>query len=385
MENHFQALDTTGNSPIHRWVRKDRELGSLEVHPLSRAYMWACLLTFMPMLALATADWLMNTEAQRAQVWPFFADFPVAFMFLVSFPTLLVFCLDDNRRLVAALSKLESDGIVKFGRAEGALWVRNWNAHFRKINVWALAGAIAIGAAVALANLGIYSDKSLGYWITRGDTLLPIGYLFVLNCFVFYMVTPFFVFRSVAISRMLQDLVAKADIDVLPLHPDKSGGLRPIGRMGIRYQFLLTAFGLNVVLLAFFSFKMLPEAHTLHWAVIAAGVAYLICGPAVFIGPLVPFRTAMLKGKQELMDEITEGMKREFPRIRSRLKTGESTAGDHESVERLQHMGSLIEALPVWPFDRETLKQFVTAYLLPVLGALGFSQLEEVLNLLGLG
>ena len=39
-------------------------------------------------------------------------------------------------------------------------------------------------------------------------------------------------------------------------------------------------------------------------------------------------------------------------------------------VDRLRKLGTVINELPVWPFDLGTLRQFLSAYVTPALGAI---------------
>jgi hypothetical protein len=105
---------------------------------------------------------------------------------------------------------------------------------------------------------------------------------------------------------------------------------------------------------------------------IAAGVAYVILGPLVFIGPLLPFRAAMLRTKTELMSEVAQRLRIELQRLRKQLASGPITKEDEKLIDRLRKIGAVFNELPVWPFDAGTLRKFLTAYVIPVLGAIGF-------------
>ena len=167
--------------------------------------------------------------------------------------------------------------------------------------------------------------------------------------------------------------MAHAEIRTLPFHPDNSAGLRPVGHLGLRNQYALTVYGVNLVLLIWVSFRYLNVPSSLYGLIVAAGAAYVILGPLVFIGPLLPFRAAMLRTKTEPMSEVAQRLRIELQRLRKQLPSGQITKEDLELIDRLRKLGAVFNELPVWPFDAGTLRKFLTAYVIPILGAAGLS------------
>jgi hypothetical protein len=106
-----------------------------------------------------------------------------------------------------------------------------------------------------------------------------------------------FALRSIVLSLYLLQLMEGATFRMLPFHPDKCGGLQPVGRLGLRNQYTLSILGVNVVLLLMTS-RHLHWDRSLHDLIWAASIAYLILGQSVFIGPLLPFRAGMVRAKR---------------------------------------------------------------------------------------
>jgi hypothetical protein len=46
----------------------------------------------------------------------------------------------------------------------------------------------------------------------------------------------------------------------------------------------------------------------------------------------------------------------------------------------LRKIGAVIDELPVWPFDAGILRKFLTAYITPLLSAVGYPVLKIVLD-----
>jgi hypothetical protein len=165
---------------------------------------------------------------------------------------------------------------------------------------------------------------------------------------------------------------------MLPFHPDRSGGLRPVGHLGLRNQYGLTVCGVNVVTLFYISLHNLNVPTSLSGLMITAALAYIAVGPLVFMGPLLPFRVGMLRMKTELMSEVAQRLRVELERLRHQLAAGPITKEDEELIDRLRKVGVMIDGLPVWPFDTGTLRKFLTAYIIPLVGAVGVKPLLSV-------
>jgi len=62
------------------------------------------------------------------------------------------------------------------------------------------------------------------------------------------------------------------------------------------------------------------------------------------------------------------------------LPSGPIYEKDEKLVERLRKIGAVIDELPVWPFDASTLRKFLTAYVIPLIGGVGYPILKAILN-----
>ena len=300
-------VDTTRGSLLHRLApssRYHRATPSLSL--ISSAYLLAVTATYVPLVVAAWLSPLPLLEAEGALKLPFLRDWNVAFMFLVSFPTLMALTLSDQQALGRSLRRVQDDGVVSIDagneyRSDQAL---GGGVSTRQPLGQGL-GAL-VGVALAVANYRTYVQEPVGFWIANGGTLLPVGYVYLACIWMFYTLIPVYVLRSLAISFLMRDVVAHAQLRILPLHPDHCGGLRPVGRLGLRNQYGLSVFGVNVVLLAAVSTIYLTMPSSLYYMIAAASVAYVFVGPIVFMGPLLAFRGGMLRTKTELMSEVAQ-------------------------------------------------------------------------------
>lgn len=367
------ALDTTAGSILHRLAGYH-----LPVRPkfpsVTVIYLVAVAATYVPLLLAAWLSPLPIAALTPTLRLPFLYDWNVAFMFVVSFPLLLVLTITDQHTLAASLRQVQMDGTVSVPDDSAASLSSIWRKKFRSVNIGAQVFGIGIGGVVAFLNYIAYGPNSdTRYWTAAGDRMLPAGLVFLFCIFLFYWLVSIYVLRSLATSLFLKDLVAHAEIRTLPFHPDNSAGLRPVGHLGLRNQYALTVYGVNLVLLIWISFRYLNVPSSLYGLIVAAGAAYVILGPLVFIGPLLPFRAAMLRTKTEPMSEVAQRLRIELQRLRKQLPSGQITKEDLELIDRLRKLGAVFNELPVWPFDAGTLRKFLTAYVIPILGAAGLS------------
>ena len=354
------VVDTTRGSVLHAWARAGGRRESL-----LRTYVASVLVTYVPLAIAAMLGPLPVLPSPGGPRLPFLADWNVAFMLLVSFPAMMMSIVTDQRELASALRRVQLDGVMVLSRERASQVVAAWAPRWPVINAAGYAVGAALGAAISYLNFQTFSNPAVGYWIAADSRLVLPGYFFLACVFVFYALIPVCVFRTLAISLFLRDAVAHASLRMMPFHPDRCGGLRPVGRLGLRNQWLLTILGLNIVTLGLMVLYL--EMHgSIEVMPIAASIAYLIVGPAVFVAPLLPFRNGMLRTKAELMAEVSERLRIELQRLRKQLPAGVITKEDEELIERLRKIGTIIDQLPVWPFDAGTLKGVVTAYAVPI-------------------
>jgi hypothetical protein len=374
------VLDTSAGSIIHSRFRYLNRVGPAGTFAVARAYVAAVALTYLPLLIAAILSPLSIVVPTAGHRLPFLYDWNVCFMFLVSFPCIIVLTVTDQDVLARALGAVQSDGTITISREDEKQLSVRWHRLFKMTNVAGQSLGIVVGAIVAYFNYRVYTPAPVGFWIAQEGRLMPVGFVFLYCIFLFYALIPVYVLRTVAISLLLRDIVAHAKLHLLPLHPDRCGGLRPVGRLGLRNQYALTVLGLNIVLLVAISRLYLDVPDSVNGLIVAAVIAYIVLGPVVFMAPLLPFRGGMLRTKSQLMSEVAQRLRVELDRLRAQLPSGSISEKDEKLVERLRKIGAVIDELPVWPFDAGTLRKFLTAYVIPLISGVGYPILKVVLN-----
>ena len=376
----MMALDTTAGSIIHSRFRKLDGLAPGATFTVVRAYITAVALTYLPLSIAAILSPLSIVVPTAGHRLPFLYDWNVGFMCLVSFPCLAILTVTDQYVLARALRTVQSDGTITISQEDEKRLSVRWHRLFQITNVAGQSLGIVVGMIVAYFNFAVYAPARVGFWIAQDGRLMPVGFVFLYCIFLFYALIPVYVVRNVTISLLLRDIVSHANLHLLPLHPDKCGGLRPVGRLGLRNQYALTILGFNILLLVAISRLYLDVPDSVNGLIVAAVIAYVILGPVVFMAPLLPFRGGMLKTKSQLMSEVAQRLRMELDHLRTQLPSGPIYEKDEKLVERLRKIGAVIDELPVWPFDASTLRKFLTAYVIPLIGGVGYPILKAILN-----
>jgi hypothetical protein len=376
----IERIDSTRRSIVHTAFLRPavREGTGPAVRPrLALACICSLLVTYV-ILAIAAWATLPTLTQQRGYLKvPFLRDWNVMFLFFVTMPALVMYLVNDQCVFTTALGRTVREDIVALPPSDAATLSERWTTRFERVNVLAQIAGAVIGALVAWANYRVYASEEVGYWIVTGGRLSGAGVVFLWATFLFFALTTIYVIRSIAIATFLRDVLQRASIQIVPFHPDGCGGLRPVGAIGLNNQYLLSIYGLNVISLVLVS-EPLTQPGGLRVLFVLAGVLYSIIGPVVFVAPLMPFRARMLMVKIELMNEVAQRLRFELARVRLKLRSDEITREDEELIERLRKIGSVVEDLPVWPFDARTVRKFMTAYIAPLVGTLGISIIRNV-------
>lgn len=381
-------IETTGRSLPHMISRHclAHRSGSPIWLGLS-AYLAAACVTIVPLYTTALLDLPTLTTPSGSLKLPFLWDWNVHFMFAISLPLMTAFTVTDQLILIRALRKIIK-GRVLLLLAGVQEVVDLWNRRFQRINVLTQAIGVIVGIIVACWNHATYVPPDVGYWAAKDWHFTVTGWVYLFCVGLFYWIVSVFVLRTIAISVFLWAIMNHARTRLVPFHPDRCGGIRPMGTLGLRNEYVLSLVGINLLVLWVVYHRALTTMpSSIDSLVIVAAIAYIVLGPIVFLMPMFPFREAMHLNRDELMNEVAERLRSELDTVRSKLRGEQAFAKNEEAIERLTKLGTLCEKLPVWPFDAHTLKKFAVAYLVPlvttpVIGLINNLSLSRILSLL---
>lgn len=355
---------TTRASPLHRWAGFDGRIWPRAVV----IYVTTVVLTYGAMFTAALASHVLVATTPGLKL-PFLQDWNIAFTFLVSVPIIVLLLVSDQHVLQSALHRIQDSGVVVLPAQRAHAIARKWSDLFRRDNLYAQILILVASALASALTLRLYVVTDAGFWAAPDGHLRLVGVVYCYCITVLYFVIAFYCFRCIRHAYFLRDLVRQATINVRPFHQDGCGGLQPIGAVALRNQYTLTVLGLNIVCVAAVNYTSLATPDAERQIMILVGIAvllYLALGPVVFMAPLLPFRARMRETKLQLLEEVGDRLRTEFERVRASLRTQAISEPDLEILERLKKLMTMVEQVPVWPFDARTLRRFGSAYVLPV-------------------
>lgn len=348
--------DTVQCSFIHWAVRYDGRHWGRNV-----AVYLACVACTYGLMTLAALAAHLPPNVRPAL--SIFNDWAVVFAFGVSFPAIAFFVASDQQALDVAMKRVWTAGVVTTTQERVEDFRKQWTARFRTLNLWVqllgLAAAIPLSYFTALG----FSLAGAHTW-AQATTLNSCVYM--AGIALFYTLLMTYIVRGVAMAVLLKSVANEWTIVLSPLHPDGCGGLQPLGRIGLRNQYALTILGINIAILATMIYRINPA---LELVIVGPAMAvYLIFGPIIFLGPLLPFRRVMGELRRDLMQEIAAPLETRFDSLKMQARTlGAIGKEEVEALERLRAIGNIVGELPIWPFDARTMRVFATAYVIPVL------------------
>ena len=298
----------------------------------------------------------------------FLGDWNIMFMYLVTLPVLVILMLSERSAVASRIA-----GVIQLRQNSRAkpmvVFVDFWNNVYKIVNIMGQFASVAVAVAVVLANYKTaLMDNFNGWGVTQG-AINPSGWIYL--CWqlpLFYWIVGVYISQGLATVALLFSLTRNFEVAVSPFHHDNCCGLRAVARTGLRNQYLLAVVGMNLLALVAVNVRRgFPGTVPL---LIAGALAYLIFGPVVFIGPLLPFRKSMLSAKEEEQAKVATRLQQEYTRIVNALAERSMTKEDEEAIDRLEKLKALVNRIPVWPFDGRTVGRFFTAYIVPVLTGL---------------
>ena len=269
----------------------------------------------------------------------------------------------------SVVRKLEESGVLVPGekdvRDASRLLASRWPTYL----------SLALSAVMAILFFLMVLGTPPIWW---NSSLLTSG-LNVLLYIPIYFAAFSAIFRYVVTTRALGRLLRNVVLN--PLHPDRAGGLRPLGQYALKTTYPITLLGIAAVLFEYWMYLggEFSTSYVTHGVVIL----YFVLAPVVFFLPLWSAHGAMRQAKEELLLGISQQFNHDFSQAYMEVTASSRTLRDNvEKVEQLQKLHDLASAFPVWPFDAQTIRRFLVTVLSPLLALLITLLGEALTNLL---
>jgi hypothetical protein len=250
---------------------------------------------------------------------------------------------------------------------------------FQKKVVFYLIAAVSV--LYALSQLAAYQhwvpwQSAGGYLSLKPDLAYYRTLFWLLNFYTFL----FAIYNIVLTVIILRRLFRTRVIRILPLHPDKCGGLTSISQYTLRIAYGIASAGL--VISGAVVFALQTETLANSYPIILGMVAYIIFAPVLFFWPLGTAHTAMSEAKDAQLLELAQRFDEIYQRLKDDYTNDADFEKDWKKLENTKKIYGIAQDFPIWPFDTTSLQRFfavVTAPLLPALVSIGIDMLTTYL------
>ncbi|MHC4556126.1 MAG: hypothetical protein ACYS80_02355 [Planctomycetota bacterium] len=367
----FHKLDICGWSVFHYlFTRPPIQKGTFLRTYLIPWFITAFLLYGIPLIVvwIKVPNVLFSDPDSGLNVG-FLADWSLMFGFLVTLPMLVIFILSERSMVPRRIAGIVSERAIYRGK-NSSDFVSLWNKRYKIVNVFGQLGGLLVAFLASLANYKfLYITEGLTVWGGGGNKVNVAGWVFLFwQVPLFYWLGSIYISQGVATIFLLFSITRNFEVKIWPFHYDNCCGLKAVGYIGMRNQYLLAVAGLNLLALLAVNLKR-GDPRTIPLLVMCF-VGYITLGPVIFIGPLLAFRKIMLLAKQAEQQKVATKLQQEYTRIMNELDNGLIAKEDEEIIDRLQKLKDLVNRIPVWPFDISTMRRFLTVYIFPLLTGL---------------
>ncbi|MBU7046363.1 MAG: hypothetical protein HXS54_07980 [Theionarchaea archaeon] len=184
-----------------------------------------------------------------------------------------------------------------------------------------------------------------------------------------YFVLIIILYKSILLIHFLRKLNKAFDFQVNPLHPDKSGGLKPLGDFCIAINYILFIFFIAII--AFYAF---PQSEELSSVMYFGLPSYIFFATFLFVYPLWPVHDSMKEQKYEILGKLKEKLGPDFEEALDVLAERDM----YESLKtprvlKPERIYETANIMWVWPFNVSGLLLFFAAASIPVLSVIAIT------------
>jgi AcrR family transcriptional regulator len=335
--------------------------------------LFIALFAWLPLLGLATLEGRLFGEATTV---PFLLDLEVHVRFLVAIPLLIAAELVVHQRLRPV--------VRQFLERSSSVRLRN------SVLAEALLIAFVYGVGILIIWRHYVALDAITWYASPSPegaklSLAGMWYVYV-SLPIFQFLLCRWYFRLCIWARFLWQ-VSRIDLDLLPAHPDRLGGLGFISNTVYAFGLLLTAHG--ALLAGQLANRILYMGAALpdFKVEIATLVVFLLC---VVVGPLLVFTPQLARAKRTGGREfgiLAERYVRAFDAkwLRGGAPADEPFVGsaDIQSLADLGNSLEVVRSMRIVPITRDGIVRLVGAILIPLVPlALTMMPLEELVKML---
>jgi hypothetical protein len=225
--------------------------------------------------------------------------------------------------------------------------------------------ALIISIFYGISVFYMYRDIE-NSWASSG--ILP-RITYAIGTLIYIYISCMLVLNLISNMLVLNHVFKKQDLNLIPLHPDRCGGLRSLGDYSVKTAYLISLFGLYIGIFMPNIFKQGGEQYI--WYIFITLFLYMIFSFGCFFGPLFTAHKGMKTAKENLLLDISKQFQEDYLIAQTSL-SDDSEALKHkvEKIKELRVFYAMTDDFPVWPFDIHTLRRYLLAVPTPLVAPL---------------
>jgi len=192
--------------------------------------------------------------------------------------------------------------------------------------------------------------------------------------FILFGVTALFGFRILNTIWWINESFKRFNINVRPLFPDGAGGLQPLSRFSIQLGYMLSVFGVELVLNQIQTgYIRTGNLGVITWEfdTIFVWIIYFVLAPILFFAPIGAAHDAMLEAKNRELLNFSKQFEKDYDDLRNNLNLGaKEVEGRIKKITELRKLYDMVKTFPVWPFQLQKFAQFSATIASPLLLAI---------------
>lgn len=294
-------------------------------------------------------------------------DYANMAFYFIGFPAMLVTAILYANKFPKVLEQLKNNEIIHTNEEE-------WNSFKVRANKiyskwYYTSGPVFIALGITIALFIVFRNPRNPIWYSlETDNFVYLGgwAQLIVYFFTFYAFS-LSLLNIVSTYRILTVLFSSNKLIVQPLHPDKCGGLAPLGALSRTLIYGIIFLGVIVALNVFYNYHVFGR-ELYNPLQISIMLGYLLMAYVIFFLPLHAAHKPMKRAKADEMKlihhyiaNINKEIKKDFEEFRTI---------DNEALENFHNakeMYDITSEMPVYPYNVKTIISFVTSVFIPVI------------------
>jgi hypothetical protein len=209
-----------------------------------------------------------------------------------------------------------------------------------------------------LFNIYNYIMKTNSWLGINGGITGAYGRLFAgLNYFILALIIYKCIITVWGLRRTL-----RFSLRIRPFHPDRSGGLRPIGRLAVAVNYFVT-----LVVVYFTLTLVFDEFARQNPVYISIFILFYPLSVMSFFGSLSSAHKKMAKKKEEVLYRLGVTFEYYYQKLTSGSGKEIYDIDSADEIAKIHALYEIADRMPVWPFDVRTMARFGSSLALPAL------------------